>query len=91
MGTQRHRTLLRNNVRSNREAVWAEAYLLTLFDDMAETPVYGSDVSSHIATVFGNPSLARELLSGDSLRAKFDWWVSVLGAEQLDLFSQEDT
>lgn len=80
---------LRCNTKTLREAVWVEAYLLTLYEAGAETPVFGSAIAATIATAFSAPAHARMLLP-TRLHNRFDWWVQTLSTQQLDLFSQED-
>lgn len=73
------------------DAVRTEAYLLTLAEARADTPVYGHAWFQDVVTAFtAAPKQLRAFIPAP-LRHRYDWWVTELSAEQLDLFHHEDT
>lgn len=77
-----------------REAVMAEAYLLTIMEAKARDATFGQQWMAYVGTAFSSPAGLRHHLP-ISLRARFDWWAHTLerrerDRNQLNLFDQEE-
>lgn len=76
-----------NHVTTPKQSCAVQAYLLTISEDYANTPVFGATFMKEVTTAFSSPNELRALLPPSS-RGRFDWWLEHLLSHQYELFQE---